>query len=83
MAHFNARLRFIDQFLARFQPVFSNTQMSALRSLVYGMFFDYKRLSLSAYCILIHIYNCPHFPIICETVSKLKRKWGRCLLNIS
>jgi SRSO17 transposase len=48
MAHFNARLRFIDQFLARFNPIFSNTQMSALRGLVYGMFFDYKRLSLSA-----------------------------------
>jgi SRSO17 transposase len=48
MTHFNARLRFIDQFLARFNPIFSNTQMSALRNLVYGMFFDYKRLSLSA-----------------------------------
>src|SRR3990167_9486078 len=48
MAHYNARLRFIDQFLARFNSVFSNTQMSALRGLVYCMFFDYKRLSLSA-----------------------------------
>jgi SRSO17 transposase len=48
MAHFNAHLRFIDQFLARFNPIFSNTQMSALRGLIYGMFFDYKRLSLSA-----------------------------------
>jgi SRSO17 transposase len=48
MTHFNGSLRFIDQFLANFQPLFSNTQMSALRGLVYGMFYDYKRLSLSA-----------------------------------
>ncbi len=48
MAYFNTRIRFIDQFLARFKPLFSNTQMTSLRTLVYGMFFDYKRLSLSA-----------------------------------
>ena len=48
MDYFNPRLRFIDQFLMHFKPIFSNTQMSSLRTLVYGMFFDYKRLSLSA-----------------------------------
>ena len=48
MTHFNGSLRFIDQFLANFQPLFTNTQMSALRSIVYGMFHDYKRLNLSA-----------------------------------
>ena len=48
MTHFNARLRFIDQFLANFETMFSKTQMSALRTCVYGMFFDYKRLSLAA-----------------------------------
>ena len=48
MTHLNASLRFIDQFLAHFQPLFSNTQMSTFRAIVYGMFHDYKRLSLSA-----------------------------------
>ena len=48
MTNFNGSLRFIDQFLANFQPLFTNTQMSALRSIVYGMFHDYKRLNLSA-----------------------------------
>lgn len=48
MTHFNARLRFIDQFLAHFETMFSKTQMSALRTIVYGMFFDYKRLNLAA-----------------------------------
>jgi hypothetical protein len=47
MTHFNGSLRFIDQFLLNFQPLFTNTQMSALRSIVYGMFHDYKRLNLS------------------------------------
>jgi hypothetical protein len=48
MPYFNGSIRFIDQFLANFQPMFTNTQMSALRSLVYGMCLDYKRLNLSA-----------------------------------
>lgn len=48
MTHFPSSLRFIDQFLAHFQPLLTNTQMSALRTIVYGMFHDYKRLSLSA-----------------------------------
>ena len=48
MTHFPSSLRFIDQFLANFQPLFSNTQMSVLRAIVYGMFQDYKRLNLSA-----------------------------------
>jgi hypothetical protein len=41
-------LRCIDQFLNHFQPLFSKTQMHGLRQLVQAMFFDYKRLSLSA-----------------------------------
>ena len=48
MTHFNGSIRFIDQFLNHFEPLFTNTQMSALRSIVYGMCFDYKRLNLSA-----------------------------------
>lgn len=48
MTKFNGSIRFIDQFLSHFQPLFTNTQMSALRSIVYGMCLDYKRLNLSA-----------------------------------
>jgi len=48
MTNFNGSIRFIDQFLSNFQPLFTNTQMSALRPIVYGMCLDYKRLSLSA-----------------------------------
>ena len=48
MSHFTSRLRFIDQFLANFQPLLTNTQMFALRTIIYGMFHDYKRLNLSA-----------------------------------
>lgn len=46
--------RFIDQFLNHFQPLFSKTQMRALRQLVCAMFFDYKRLSLSAVSKRLH-----------------------------
>ena len=46
--------RFIDQFLNHFQPLFSKTQMRALRQLVCAMFFDYKRLSLSAASKRLH-----------------------------
>ena len=48
MTQFPSSLRFIDQFLHHFQPLLTNTQMSALRAIVYGMFHDYKRLNLSA-----------------------------------
>jgi len=48
MTHFPSSLRFIDQFLAHFEPLFTKTQMSALRTIVYGMCYDYHRLSLSA-----------------------------------
>jgi hypothetical protein len=48
MTHFNGSIRFIDQFLKNFEPMFTNTQMAALRSIVYGMCLDYKRLNLSA-----------------------------------
>jgi hypothetical protein len=46
--------RFIDQFLNHFQPLFSKTQMRALLQLVCAMFFDYKRLSLSAASKRLH-----------------------------
>lgn len=46
--------RFIDQFLNHFQPLFSKTQMRALRQLVCAMFFDYKRLSLTAASKRLH-----------------------------
>jgi len=49
MKHYSGRpLRCIEQFLNQFQPLFSKTQMHGLRQLVQAMFFDYKRLSLSA-----------------------------------
>jgi len=48
MTHFNGSIRFIDQFLNNFQPMFTNTQMATLRTTVYGMFYDYKRLNFSA-----------------------------------
>jgi hypothetical protein len=46
--------RFIDQFLNNFQPLFSKTQMRALRQLVCAMFLDYKRLSLTAASKRLH-----------------------------
>ena len=46
--------RFIDQFLNHFQPLFSKTQMRALCQLVCAMFFDYKRLSLTAVSKRLH-----------------------------
>lgn len=48
MSHFAKPIRFIDQFLNHFQPIFSQTQMNILRQMIYAMFFDYKRLNLSA-----------------------------------
>ena len=41
-------LNFIDKFLEHFSPIFTKNQMSLFRAFVYGMFSDYKRLSLSA-----------------------------------
>lgn len=40
--------RFVENFLSHFQPIFSGKQMSVLRQIMYAMFHDYKRLSLSA-----------------------------------
>lgn len=49
MKHSTSRpLRCVDQFLEHFRPLFSKTQMQALRQLIQAMFFDYKRLSLAA-----------------------------------
>lgn len=56
MAYSNTNLRFINHFLTHFQPLFSKTQMSVLQNFVYGMFFDYKRLSLSAISRKINIH---------------------------
>lgn len=55
MPHFARPIRFIDQFLGRFQPLFSHTQMNILRQMIYAMFFDYKRLNLSAIAKRTHI----------------------------
>jgi len=38
----------MEKFLSHFQPIFSAKQWSIFRPLIYSMFFDYKRLSLSA-----------------------------------
>jgi len=48
MSHFSKPIRFIDQFLTHFQPLFSQTQMKVFRQMIYAMFFDYKRLNLSS-----------------------------------
>ncbi len=55
MSHFSKPIRFIDQFLNHFQPLFSDTQMNILRQMIYAMFFDYKRLNLSAIAKRTHI----------------------------
>ena len=55
MSHFAKPLRFIDQFLIHFQPLFSQTQMNILRQMIYAMFFDYKRLNLSAIAKRTHL----------------------------
>lgn len=42
-------LRFIEKFLAHFNSVFSTKhQRTIFREFIYGMFSDYKRLSLAA-----------------------------------
>lgn len=55
MSHFTKPIRFIDQFLAHFQPLFSDIQMNILRQMIYAMFFDYKRLSLSSIAKRTHL----------------------------
>lgn len=43
------RIRFIEKFLANFSSAFStNHQRTIFREFIYGLFFDYKRLSLAA-----------------------------------
>lgn len=44
----NPRIRFIEKFLSHFKPKFSKKQMSVFREIIYAMFADYKRLTLSA-----------------------------------
>ncbi len=45
----NPRIRFIEKFLARFNSVFSTQhQRTVFKEFIYGMFSDYKRLSLAA-----------------------------------
>jgi len=44
----NPRIRFIEQFLSHFKPKFSKKQMLVFREIIYAMFTDYKRLTLSA-----------------------------------
>ena len=55
MNNFSAKLRFIEQYLDHFKPALSKTQFSSLRSLIYGMFYDYKRLNLAAVSRKTHI----------------------------
>lgn len=42
-----ANLNFMEKFLSHFKPAFSRNQMSVFREFIYGMFADYKRLSLA------------------------------------
>lgn len=55
MSYFSKPIRFIDQFLGHFQPLFSDTQMNIFRQMIYAMFFDYKRLNLSSIAKRTHI----------------------------
>lgn len=41
-------LPFVDKFLQHFSPIFTKKQMSVFKVFIYGMFSEYKRLSLSA-----------------------------------
>lgn len=42
------QLHFVDKFLRQFSPIFTKKQLSLFKGFIYGMFSDYKRLSLSA-----------------------------------
>jgi hypothetical protein len=42
MGHVHANIRFIENFLAKFHPIMSNTQSAALRDIIYGSFFDLR-----------------------------------------
>jgi len=42
------RISFIERFIFNFKPAFSKKQMSVFKNFIYGMFADYKRLSLAA-----------------------------------
>ena len=55
MSHFAEPIRFIDQFLSHFKPLFSDTQMNIFRQMIYAMFFDYKRLNLSSIAKRTHL----------------------------
>jgi len=55
MPQFIKPIRFIDQFLKHFQELFSDTQMNVLRQMIYAMFYDYKRLNLSAIAKRTHL----------------------------
>lgn len=51
-----ARIRFIEKFLANFNSVFStNHQRAIFREFIYGLFSDYKRLSLAAVATNTHM----------------------------
>ena len=50
------RIRFIEKFLANFNSVFStNHQRATFREFIYGLFSDYKRLSLAAVASNTHM----------------------------
>lgn len=56
MPSINPRIRFIEKFLAHFYPAFStNHQRAVFKEFIYGMFTDYKRLSLAAIANTTHI----------------------------
>ncbi len=44
----NPNLKFVDNFLQHFSPIFTKKQFSLFKAYVYAMFLDYKRLSLTA-----------------------------------
>lgn len=48
MVFSDSKINFIENFLSHFQSTFSKKQWPSFRSLIYSMFFDYKRLSLAA-----------------------------------
>jgi len=59
----DSKINFIENFLSHFQSTFSKKQWHSFRSLVYSMFFDYKRLSLAALAnkSSVHYQNLQYF----------------------
>jgi len=63
MGIFNLSISFINKFLSRFKPVFSNKQFIVFSYLIYALFKDYKRNSIYAMSsnIPVNYQSCQYF----------------------